>query len=785
MTKPFRKLENFDQFINGLYTPNKTSAPFYTDRADYNTNSKSYYDDLSRKARLFEILAHRIWEYDEELAQRFAEWDALIERFPEDVEKLLIEWLKDGTLDDIINKNIFADLNNDIDSLKAVIIEMKQKDISQDTEISRVDNRVTTTERALNDRLDHIISPSPIDIVENVTELNSKYPKGANGVVVVKEDGHYYYYQENKWLKGGEYISPITYPLVKNTGYPTNLNLEDSWVNNADITTLKTGYYTAFLQSTNENKNYPVTKNIPKEIDGRECLIKVYQYGLDQTDRRTDFEITVNSTSDVFLTSLTASGKLLEWGTLLKYRNSRPLQQYRFTSYEGEIFSLTTADPRNDGNKLNIPINELPTGFFYGQILESTIDRLLPDDVLYSAYYHFVIYKNYDGRVSITLHDNSSKRTWQSYSLPNAKELVWNRLDKDVNQLDHDINNFSYKANKKKNDNFKTLVITDTHIQHEASTNQIANVNYKNMEDYYEIDNALKYNDASVHLGDWIDGNFPKDNSISTMVKLSREFFSKPNRYGVYGNHDFNGQWDGFSGKNGIYKKSLLRLFDMEDLQSHFTPFQQDYYFVDKEDKKIRMIFVNSFDISYKTDEDGQLFVDPLNTRGVGNKQIDWLLETLDTVPKNYNVVIYTHDTFNNVFDNGQYYNGDLIRSICESYQNKSEIEVFTTGIDETSPIFDYYTIEKTHNFKNSNGRILGVLSGHRHVDKSIIKNGIRYISLLCARAESGSTQEKPNRSYIDVTRNAISFLEFDLELEQINLLRYGAGINRSYTMFE
>lgn len=783
MTKPFRRIGDFDTFINSLNKPNRTASPFYSDDANYNTNSKSYYDYLGRLQKLFETLASRIWEYDEELAQRFEEWDVLIERFPEDVEKLLIEWMKDGTLDDIINKNIFADLNNDINALKLAIIELKKYDAKQDENINKVDNKITTTERALNDRLDHIVSPSPIDIVENVSELNSKYPNGAKGVVVVKEDGHYYYFQEKKWLKGGEYISPITYPLVKNTGYPTNLNLEDSWINNPDITSLKTGYYTAFLQSTNKDSNYPVTKNIPKEIDGRESLIKVYQYGLNDRDKRTDFEITVNSTSNVYMTSLTSTGELLEWGTVLKYRDSRPLQQYRLTSYSGDIFSIETADPRNDGNKLNIPINELPTGFFYGQILDNTVDRLLPKDILYSPYYHFYIYTNYDGRVSITLHDNASKRTWQSYSLPNAKELIWKRLDEYVDQLESDINNFTYKCNRINNDNFKSLIITDTHIEHVANTNQIANVNAKNIEDFNKIHDGLVNNTASVHLGDWVDGNFPKEDTIYSSIKLSREFFNDENKYGVYGNHDFNGQWDGFSGHNALYKKDLKRIFDKQDMQAFYTPNKQDYYYIDK--NRTRMIFLNSFDISYKVDSEGQLFVDPLETRGFGKVQIQWVINTLKNVPKGFNVVVYTHDTFNNVFDDGQYYNGDLMRQIFESYQSKSEINIFTTGIDETSPIYDYYKIEDIDTFETSEGKIMAVINGHRHVDKSIVKKGIRYISLLCSRAESGDSDEKPPRDYNNVTRNAISFLEFDFKNQKINLLRYGAGKDRSYKMFE
>lgn len=106
----------------------RQSVPFYTDNADYNTNSKSYYDDLARKNKLIEILARRIWEYDEELAKRFEEWDKNLEEFPEDVKKLLQEWLKDGTLADIINKEIFKDLNDLIDFMR-IDVDNNSEDI--------------------------------------------------------------------------------------------------------------------------------------------------------------------------------------------------------------------------------------------------------------------------------------------------------------------------------------------------------------------------------------------------------------------------------------------------------------------------------------------------------------------------------------------------------------------------------------------------------------------------------------------------------------------------------
>jgi len=82
--------------------------PRYPDDADYQTNSPSYYDDLARKTKLIKLLSQRIWEYDEELAKRFEEWDKNLEEFDENVLLLLNEWLTDGTLERIINEEIFS-----------------------------------------------------------------------------------------------------------------------------------------------------------------------------------------------------------------------------------------------------------------------------------------------------------------------------------------------------------------------------------------------------------------------------------------------------------------------------------------------------------------------------------------------------------------------------------------------------------------------------------------------------------------------------------------------------
>ena len=100
---------NFSEFERFFRDSN--IQPIYDSRSDYTTNAPSFYEYLSRHNHLIKILAQRIYDYDKELAKRFEEWDKRIENLPKELEELLIEWMNDGTLENIINENIFNDLN--------------------------------------------------------------------------------------------------------------------------------------------------------------------------------------------------------------------------------------------------------------------------------------------------------------------------------------------------------------------------------------------------------------------------------------------------------------------------------------------------------------------------------------------------------------------------------------------------------------------------------------------------------------------------------------------------
>src|SRR5690625_4184391 len=117
--------------------------PRYNDDSDYTTNAPSYYDDLARKNHLIKELAKRIWEYDKKLNESLENIENILneyidivdgkleiidrligEGFNDRIEELLREWVRDGTLENIINEEIF-NKKVDVDSLNDIGISIK------------------------------------------------------------------------------------------------------------------------------------------------------------------------------------------------------------------------------------------------------------------------------------------------------------------------------------------------------------------------------------------------------------------------------------------------------------------------------------------------------------------------------------------------------------------------------------------------------------------------------------------------------------------------------------
>ena len=80
--------------------------PEYQDDHNYQLNAKSFFHYLGKSNKFLEIMADRIEEYDEVLAEKFRQWDENLETINDDVIDLMVEWMEDGTLEQILNIEI-------------------------------------------------------------------------------------------------------------------------------------------------------------------------------------------------------------------------------------------------------------------------------------------------------------------------------------------------------------------------------------------------------------------------------------------------------------------------------------------------------------------------------------------------------------------------------------------------------------------------------------------------------------------------------------------------------
>ncbi len=158
----------------------------YPAKADYTTNAASFADHIARHEELMKYLSHRVWEYDKELSKRFAEWDSKIAAFDSDVMALLELWITDGTFADIINNEIFNDLNKKIENV-AIDITSFPYNAAAGTDIGTVLTSVIDTVYALGGGVVKI--PAGTYIINGSVDLPSNIKLvGDAGATILKKD---------------------------------------------------------------------------------------------------------------------------------------------------------------------------------------------------------------------------------------------------------------------------------------------------------------------------------------------------------------------------------------------------------------------------------------------------------------------------------------------------------------------------------------------------------------------------------------------------------------------
>ena len=246
---------------------------------------------------------------------------------------------------------------------------------------------------------------------------------------------------------------------------------------------------------------------------------------------------------------------------------------------------------------------------------------------------------------------------------------------------------------------------------------------YNDNPDYTGLAYAKVANDINL------DGNFNLGDSVlsdphNCTAALMNAFRRVPAKDWVYveGNHDRNIFAPILSkvGYNNIVNRHHL----LYDKNFHFGNGENSsYYYVDYDDRKIRVIVLDLYDIGQTHDN---VYNDDAGYR---QGQLEWLINTALKVDDGWQVLVMTHQPpIPGMPENNLGYNSDALIKILESFEAGTSVE-----IKKQDEVFHDGTFDlDLHTNFTKPGTIIAVLSGHAHNDFTITQNGINYVQSCC-----------------------------------------------------
>lgn len=332
---------------------------------------------------------------------------------------------------------------------------------------------------------------------------------------------------------------------------------------------------------------------------------------------------------------------------------------------------------------------------------------------------------------------------------------------------------------------FNLAVNTDSHAEDNQALQQypasyLSFSHLANIRTLHEVVDAIHINGDTVH-GDALNIEEVRHQN-ETAVSLFKDYPLQCDVFFTMGNHD-----DG-SGrkKNNLLGKNLKPkdVLSESDFKSIYRTEQQNgevrdgdsiYYYKDYPDKKIRVISLNSSEVSEQIiDENGLIKYPRFTNHSYSKKQLDWLANVaLMGVPEDYHTLILQHTPlcFGWALEGSNYFNHDMVRDIILAFmEGKKYVGQSTSGIPE-------FDAAVGADFSKQGSRIfVGLFSGHLHNEANYNSElGFNNITLL------NSIPDKDDRLVDTLREEAFSVLEIDKAERKVNIKGFGAASSRSY----
>lgn len=327
-------------------------------------------------------------------------------------------------------------------------------------------------------------------------------------------------------------------------------------------------------------------------------------------------------------------------------------------------------------------------------------------------------------------------------------------------------------------DNFNVGFITDNHYQLSSyAPNSLAHYAY------IAAASRRAPLQAIIAGGDNTNGWYTKTQKLTETRQATTTLFNRvaagTDVYYVFGNHD-NGV-----GQNG--NNTPATCLNDAEIKSYYHTANKVYGetrdgdslygYKDYSDKKVRLIWLNSFDLPYTLNSDGTYKYDFLTQSGYQNQQLTWLANQALKVPDNsWQVMIFTHCPLPGTFEvaAGQaqlsQYNSDVLVGIINAFQSGTKYSL--ADASRTLPI--NVTCDYTSQGK---AVVIGLFSGHIHADGQMIYDGINCIETagsLCYSADASRVKNTETEDCWDI-------FSVDTAARKIHAYRFGFGSDRDF----
>ena len=252
------------------------------------------------------------------------------------------------------------------------------------------------------------------------------------------------------------------------------------------------------------------------------------------------------------------------------------------------------------------------------------------------------------------------------------------------------------------------------------------------------------------------------------------------------GNHDFNSVADGGVTINTdewiITNKELETLF-FRKVETSARPNGKLYYYRDFEQKKVRIIVLDTMDVPIEFNTNGTIKYDPVSIHGLSQSQLEWLDSALDLTGKtdadNWKIVILMHVgayfTTEGFTQNTNTLTNRLgLRAMLSAFVNRSSYSYSYTDTEHDG----IFTMSINGNMANRQGKLVAVLSGHAHADAYVNTDGFNAIQI-----DTSSCIEVIGRNPSPFTfdETCIDVVTLDDQQSKIVLKRFGYGSDREY----